>query len=183
MRRTLIPLAGLALLAAGCGSSGHSSGTVPSLGKSGSSAKATSTATSSTESKLLAFSKCMRENGMPDWPDPVTDADGNTRLQFPKNIDPSSGALTNARTACSSYLKGIAQGFTQADRSAMQDTLLQFTRCMRTNGVDIPDPDFTKNGGLGTLSKIDRNDPRNAKALKACNSFLQKLMTLTPGGK
>ena len=179
--KILLSLAAV-LFAAACGSSGHAARTVPSLGGGGSAAKATATASGSRESQFLAFSKCMREHGMPNWPDPTTDANGNVRLQFPKGVDPNSAAMTTARTACSSYLKGITQGFTQADRSAMQDALLGFTRCMRAHGVAMKDPDFSQNNGLGTLGTLDRNDPRVAAALKSCNTYLQKLSALAGVG-
>jgi hypothetical protein len=176
----LVTLVLAGALLAGCGSSGSGSSGVPSLA-GGSGGSPTATAKGSTESQLLAFSRCMRTHGMPDWPDPVTDADGNTRLQFPKGVNPSSAALTQARDACQSYLKGLAQGLSQSDRTAMQDALLSFTKCMRANGVDIPDPDFGKSGGMESLTKLDQNDPRVAKAMQPCRKYLQQLQLL--GGK
>lgn len=49
-----------------------------------------------------------------------------------------------------------------------------FAKCMRDNGVDVPDPDA--DGGFGdTASKVDRNSPAFTKAMEACKKHL-------PGG-
>jgi hypothetical protein len=49
-----------------------------------------------------------------------------------------------------------------------------FAKCMRDNGVDVPDPDA--DGGFGdAVSKIDRNSPAFTKAMEACKKHL-------PGG-
>ena len=52
-------------------------------------------------------------------------------------------AMQAAREACSQYLEGIAQQFQRTDMTEMQDLMLEYAACMRENGVDMEDPDFT----------------------------------------
>jgi hypothetical protein len=61
------------------------------------------------------------------------------------------------------------------------DAALQFARCLRKHGIDVPDPD-PNNGGLAALSQDLRNAPagkRNA-ALKACQQYLGGGSTADP---
>ncbi|CAM4226381.1 hypothetical protein KIPE111705_45675 [Kibdelosporangium persicum] len=55
------------------------------------------------------------------------------------------------------------------------EQMQKFAKCMRDNGVDVPDPE--PGGGLGNWdeSKVDRDSPAFQKAMEACKSFL-------PGG-
>ena len=115
----------------------------------------------SDEERLLAFAECMRDNGV-DFPDPVVEADGT--VVFGRR--PGSGgapgfeaigrdpALPAAREACSSLLQGLAFGPGRGgnfDETELQDSLLEFARCMRDNGIDMGDPDFGgfRSGGGG----------------------------------
>jgi len=47
----------------------------------------------------LKYSKCMRENGLPTFPDPNKDGG----LEFDNSIDPNSTQFKNAEKACSKY--------------------------------------------------------------------------------
>jgi hypothetical protein len=62
----IIATAALALLAAACGGSGSSAGSDHSPSAGG----------SSTSASAVAFSACMRSNGVPNFPDPTTDSHG-----------------------------------------------------------------------------------------------------------
>jgi hypothetical protein len=67
MRRTLWPLAALAMIAvivAGCGNG--SAGT----GSGGNSTAASHNSTATTREKAVKFAECMRANGVSDFPDP-----------------------------------------------------------------------------------------------------------------
>ncbi|MCY3785098.1 MAG: hypothetical protein OXG47_00020 [bacterium] len=109
----------------------------------------------SDEERLLRFADCMRDNGV-DFPDPVVQADGTVRF----GIRPGAGGATEAEglgpdldlsaaaEACADLLQGLSVGggATTVDITELQDSLLEFARCMRDNGVDMGDPDF---GDLG----------------------------------
>jgi hypothetical protein len=135
MRRTLWPLATLAMLAvivAGCGngSAGTGNGAAASGGNS----------TGATHEKAVKFAECMRANGVRAFPDP--DASGELTIDRVANgssVDPSSAAFEQASSACKDL---EPPGFTGHKRSPEQQKVaLKFAQCMRDNGIkDFPDP-------------------------------------------
>jgi hypothetical protein len=54
----------------------------------------------------LAHSRCMREHGIENYPDPTTDADGTAELRIDKSsgIDPQSSEFKAAEEACQDKL-------------------------------------------------------------------------------
>ena len=129
MRRTLKPLAALALVAvlgAGC-SSGAGRGS-------------STTATTAPNEQAVKFAECMRKNGISGFPDP--DASGAFTIDEIANgsgLDVSSPAFTRAMSACKDL---EPPGFTGQKRSPQQqEAALKFAQCIRDNGVkDFPDP-------------------------------------------
>jgi hypothetical protein len=165
MRRLAVLIAGplaCGLLAAACGSSGSGGPPVASI-SSLPSASATSSGGSGTAS-ALAYARCMRAHGMPDWPDP--DANGNFK---PSSLDPNSAAYKAANNACKSLLP--APQAPPADAKALN---LRYARCMRAHGIsDFPDP-----GPDGSLqirsspgSDLDPNNPQFKAAHEACKQY------------
>jgi hypothetical protein len=151
----------VALAACGGGSSG--SGAVASLsGKSSKSASGSSSkqSTASLRTQLLAYAKCMRDNGV-DFPDPQFDSNGQP--QFNRQNGGSFADLRNnpsfakARTACESKRPDFAGQFqlTPEQQAQARTSLLKFAKCMRSKGVDFPDPTFDANG----RPQFDRNNP------------------------
>jgi hypothetical protein len=58
----------------------------------------------------------------------------------------------------------------EAPASDPADRQLQFTRCMRDQGIDVPDPD--PNGGFGGRGSLGDVDPEQfRKALEACRQY------------
>jgi hypothetical protein len=166
----------VALLAAGCGGSDSDSPGVATASKGGDQAGATTTtaAKANEEQQLLQFTKCMREHGV-NMADPTVDANGNLRLQPPTGSDqPSQAEMQKARDACEQYLQGVTQGFTGQNQTESRDALLKYAQCMRKNGYDMPDPDFSDSanpfGGA-----VDLDDPTFKKANEACQGNLPGL--------
>jgi hypothetical protein len=93
MRRTLRPLAVLAvvaLISAGCGSNAPSKSSTASAGSA-----------STTRHEGLKFAKCMRDNGVAEFPDP--DAKGELTIDAIANrssLDPNTAEFKQAITAC-----------------------------------------------------------------------------------
>jgi hypothetical protein len=58
--------------------------------------------------KIRAYAKCMRENGMPDFPDP--DSDGRIRFESGKTPDPDSPELKAADEKCTHNMPGGGGG-------------------------------------------------------------------------
>jgi hypothetical protein len=143
--------AGVALLAAACGSSSPSAtGGGPTYYQ-----------------KAVSYARCMRTHGMPSFPDP--DSQG----QFPPVQIGRNGvtqqAVQSAQDACRHLQPGGAPGTGQQQGRVTQ--ALDFSRCMRAHGVpDFPDPS-TSNGGIGyNLSGVDTHSPQFQSAEQACRS-------------
>jgi hypothetical protein len=61
---------------------------------------------------MLKFTACMREHGIPDFPDPVVNANGVTSRITPGSkgdLDPSSPRLQAAQRACRKYMQEAAR--------------------------------------------------------------------------
>jgi hypothetical protein len=104
MRRTLLTLAALAVVAmigAGCGSNAPSeTGTSTSSGTAGSSGTG-GTKKLTDRDKAVRFAECMRENGVRKFPDP--DTPGELTIDGAVNgsaLDPSTAAWKGAIGAC-----------------------------------------------------------------------------------
>jgi hypothetical protein len=142
----------LCLLASACGgSSGASSDGVASAGGAATKTGADDDKKTDPEKAGLDFARCMREHGV-DMPDPKADAGGMVMIgpggdpNVARSSEPEPG-FAEANKACEHHLGGlIGEGPGQMDAEA-QDKALKFARCMRENGVDMPDPDFS-GGGL-----------------------------------
>ena len=160
MRRTLRPLAALAmvaLLSAGCSNA---------LAGTGNNAAAT-------REQGVKFAECMRKNGVREFPDP--DAQGNLTIDQIANgssLDTSSAAFKQAIAACKDLQP---PGFTGHQRTAQeQENALKFAQCIRDNGVkDFPDP--TPDGPLVDTNRI----PSAAgNGIAAINAAMQKCRDL-----
>jgi hypothetical protein len=174
----------LALGVSACGSSSSSTTTAASAG-AGAGAAGTSSATYTAR---LNYAKCMRAHGV-NVPDPSANAGpaggagaGGFRAQR------SSPNFPAASTACAKYRsKAFGAGsFSPTQRAQLQQELVNFARCMRTNGVtDIPDPSTSSGGGFGIFRQIpstERQSPVFQAALKKCSSTLPRFGRGGAGG-
>jgi hypothetical protein len=126
--RTLLAGAALAALLAGCGDSGdgHTGGT-PTGGT-------TSGASANTAALWRQFAECVRRHGMPNFPDPVQDADGNWGP--PPNTSKPPQTTLNACRSIADRLPRRAPA-SAADMAKLR----QLAQCMRRHGLpDWPDP-------------------------------------------
>jgi len=194
--------AGLLLMTAlvACGGSATPSGVAtlksPGSGNEGNAAASLAPSPSlDPEAAQLAFAKCMRDNGV-DMPDPVAGSGGGGAAIAVggDGIDPTK--MQKAFEACQSFLgAGQINGGAQID-PAMQDKMVAFAKCMRENGVDMPDPviggagsgTVTVIGGSGSgstsgsVGAINPADPKFQKASEACQSILGDAFPGGPGG-
>lgn len=186
LRQVLVLLAAGAALLAGC-STGDGPEGVATLGDGGSASTTPSPGRPDDEEEneeetALKFAQCMRDNGVPDFPDPEIDADGNIRLRIPPgsgaNIDRE--AARKARDACAEHAPELRGGFSPEDQTRLQDSLLAYARCMRQNGYDMPDPDFSGDGGPFGI-ELDRDDPAFERAHAACEDKLEQLRDARAG--
>jgi len=191
--------AGLLLMTAlaACGGNATPSGVAtlksPGAGNDGNAAaSAAPSASLDPEAAQLAFAKCMRDNGV-DMPDPVAGAGGGGAAIAVggDGIDPTK--MQKAFESCQSFLgAGQINGGAQID-PVMQDKMVAFAKCMRENGVDMPDP-VISSGGAGTVTVIGGSstsssvgainpaDPKFQKASEACQSILGDSLPGLSGG-
>jgi hypothetical protein len=183
--RWLSPLApallALAALAAACGgSSGGGEGVASAGGTGGGRNAADSAAGKDPHQAALEFARCMREHGV-DMPDPQEGEGGMVMIgPGPAGGEPSRGqqppaGFEEAHQACAHLLKDMVQDGDAKPDPEQQDRALRFAKCMRDNGVNMPDPEFSGNGG-GFSIKVGEEgiDPGSAafkEAQKVCGSL------------
>jgi hypothetical protein len=120
----------------------------------------------------LKFARCMRENGVPDFPDPEFDENGGISLSLPGGVDPTT--VDAAQEKCKQYLPngGEPEQMSPEDLEKQRE----YSKCMRDNGVpEFPDPDA--NGGIRIEGGpgLDPQSPEFKAADEKCKQLL-------PGG-
>jgi hypothetical protein len=160
---------------AGCGGGEPAQENVASVSGGGAAPTASASAGADPE-QGRKFAACVRENGVPDFPDPGPD--GRFDFQQFRDADIDRQKLQSAREACRDLAPNGGQR-PQLD-AAQQEQFRQFAQCMRDNGVDVPDPDPNGGGfGLGDGNRrFDQDDPKFQKAFEAC----QDKLTFLGGG-
>jgi hypothetical protein len=180
-RARLLVLATLvsAVLVAGCGGSSPSPTAAAGGGTAGSTASAGRPAGS-----LLAFAKCMRANGVPDFPDP--NPGGGRSFSIPVGVS-ASPAFKAAQARCQKLapLTPVGAGLTTHPSGQTLAKLLRIAQCMRRHGVaQFPDPTTSipsTQGGFGEItdfdgailafpSTINLQAPAYRQALTACGA-------------
>ncbi len=161
-------LAALALSA--CGSSSSSSSSAAAGGTSVST-------TGNRQQARVALAKCLRGQGL-NVPDPgaggTPGGGGGGIFRSLRNIP--TAQLTAARQACKSEFAAAfpALNLSPAQRAQIQQQLVKFASCMRSHGIDFPDPQVGAGGGPGFgrgFGAVDRNSPAFASAAQACRSL------------
>ncbi len=134
------------------------------------------------EEAILAFARCMRDNGVSDFPDPELDANGNLRFFGggpPDDLGVDEATLEAAFDECSPLIEGIIQNFRDVDVSELEDTFLEFAGCMREQGIEMPDPDFSQGfgpgagGRAGIFGDLDPQDPEFQAAAEECQGIFE----------
>ncbi len=176
----MIPtLLAAALLLAACGGSNSSSPTAAVAG----SAKVKASAP-------LAFAKCMRANGVPNFPDPSSNGNGGLQIQASQRagagasmsvdgVPVSAPAFRSAMTKCSPELPS---GGGHVPLARLRANALAMARCMRAHGVpNFPDPTVSGGPGVGVAvriggpgSGIDPSSPAFEAAQKTCMPLMNK---------
>lgn len=170
MRRSL-PLAALLV------------GAAMTLAACGGSSKPATPKTVSQQSAALALSRCMRANGVPNFPDPSSNgtiqAQGNGNTMTVNGVPVSAPAFQRATSKCAGKLpKGPALSASQI--SHLKQAAIKFAECMRAHGVpNFPDPQIqVAAGGQGIgvrmgapgNSGINPRSPAFEKAQQECGS-------------
>jgi hypothetical protein len=173
----------LAVLASSCSGSGPSA-----AGPAGS----PSAGGSSSARSAVAYSACMREHGVPTFPDP--DSNGNVVKADPEQLRVSSSQLQAAQTACHDLFP--TGGSLQAQTNCLgagncAPVLVQqmltvewkCARCMRNHGVpNWPDPTMDSQG-MPVFNTTDAGIDRqfiHSSRFRSPNSVCQRLTGSAP---
>ncbi len=145
----------ITLAACGGGGGSGSNDGVASLGTLASDDSApASTTPADNEEAFLAYAQCLRDQGL-DVDDPTFDADGNINGGFfgpDSGFDPGSDEFQTAQDACGSLIEGVTFGRAGGagfDTEAIQEAALDFTECLRDQGLEVDDLDFSLQGPGG----------------------------------
>jgi hypothetical protein len=174
------------------------------------------------DAELMEWVECMRDEGVP-IEDPVRDENGNVSISGPgiqigggpgaggggmeSPDEPAAGAdedrpsreVMDAAMETCGPPEIARENRGEVDEEQMQETMLAFAECMRSEGVeDFPDPDFSQSGPggapqtngsdgdggpggddgtgrnvvIGPFGEIDMDDPTTAAAFEACQETL-----------
>jgi hypothetical protein len=160
------------LLAAGCGSGGGSPAAVATLGTTTTSTVASATPQNQ-QAEAVAYSRCMRANGVRAFPDPPTSSNSGRAFKDAINhLATSNPHFTGAQSNCAHLLPngGTSSGPSPQQQRAQLADALAFARCMRRRGVSrFPDP---SNGQLTVAmvaaQGINVNSPQILRVVQAC---------------
>jgi hypothetical protein len=126
---------------------------------------------SDVEDAGLDFARCMRERGI-DVPDPQPGV-GGLRAMFTDGDRRNDPRFREAESECRRHLQDLVSQIDEDERRDFQEARLEFARCMREKGFDVPDPrSGPPSGGAGqggALGDLDLNDPRVQEAMEACS--------------
>ncbi len=141
MNRTRRPQAALALIAMVALISACGSRAPAATGTGGASSNDNNTAATASAQKAVKFAKCMRSNGVSQFPD----LGGSGKLTIDavvngSSLDPGAPAFKQAISACKALEPAGFMGNGTRSPQQMQ-AALKFAQCIRENGVkDFPDP-------------------------------------------
>jgi len=191
-------LAGLALTASGCGGSKPPSvasvaaatstvGAAHTNTSGGATGSGSSASQTQPQQAALGYARCMRANGVPNFPDPTSS--GGFLLNPSAGVDPSSPGFKTAQVKCQKYMdlgSGLAPGTETHPSPKWLAKMVTAAQCMRRHGIpSFPDPATTVPsptvlGGGGHISNIDgavfvfpsssvdTQSPAFTRAAKAC---------------
>jgi hypothetical protein len=185
------------VLIAGCGGSSGTptssvggASTAPSITAAStvaSSAKTSRSAVPAADQSALAFARCVRANGVPNFPDPLPE---HGLLFSTPGLDTGAPAVSNAMAKCKKLLPGggpPGPGSTTHPSPQTLAKLVRIARCMRQHGISqFPDPATTvpsnpSGAGIREItdfdgaillfpSSINMQAPAYRQALTACGA-------------
>ncbi|WP_433379786.1 hypothetical protein ACQPZX_14095 [Actinoplanes sp. CA-142083] len=134
------------------------------VASAGSGATPSPTATLSFLDQGLRYARCMRENGLPDYPDPEVTGD-NVRIVGVDKTKVDTTVLAGAQQACRA-LRPVLTGPDGAQKAA---AARYESQCMREHGLaDYPDPDPD---GHAEVPDAVRQNPLFDAARAACRDL------------
>jgi hypothetical protein len=151
-------VAGLCLLASGCGGSPgtHVAQLSTTTTPGGSSSRG------STHDQALAYAGCIRSHGVSLWPDPESSGSFDKSKLTPHRLGASDSQIGTAEDAC----KSLAPIYPATPQPHVLAQALRFSRCMRAQGAtNFPDPE--SNGAIVIPDSME-SSPMYLAALHFC---------------
>jgi hypothetical protein len=116
----------------------------------------------------VAFARCMRSHGLPNFPDP------NTNGNIQASSGPGSGAMNqnspqyaSAYAACKSLMPP-----THSKSPQFRNQLLNYAKCMRAHGLkDFPDPNSHGELVMDKGGDLNPSSPLFQRANNACKQY------------
>lgn len=165
----------IALLAVGC-TSGSQSASVAGLSAAATTASSPSNAaTSDLATQALAFARCLRANGLPNWPDPQSNgAFDKSKLQATGYTTAQTRAVEDG--PCKNILPTAAPSSPNrgAITTQQQQDYIDAVACMRSHGFsNFPDPTFS-NGQVTLVPPpgVDTNSTEFTAAQHICQQLI-----------
>ena len=139
------------------------------------------------------FTSCMRDQGF-SVADPELNADGTIniekiRTEIRSNVVASVGNNNNTERIqgafrdCLPILQNatFAQPREEEDIIVLQDRLLEMAQCLRDDGLDVPDPDFSGGIRSGMMSMLGGVNIQNAKVQQSLTLCREIVFNNPPG--
>jgi hypothetical protein len=121
----------------------------------------------------LKFARCMRGEGI-DMPDPQKEGNGLIKVGGPRQ-NPDDPRNRAAAEKCGKHLQDGGDAPDPAQQAKFQDDFVNYARCMRAAGVDVPDPK-PGDGGMvfrdGDPNAANPQSPKYKAADKQCHRHL-----------
>lgn len=177
----------LGLVAGACSSDGGPS-QVASMetGTAEASEEAETDPVAESEAAMFAFTQCLRDQGI-DVDDPTMDANGDMQLppiEFESEVagtnldqEPDVAAFEDIIAPCGEHLDGIVATPGPGGMTEFEDMLLAYAECMRSRGIDMPDPDFSAGGGMIDLGSGDVDGEEFEAADAECRPLLADVLS------
>lgn len=122
------------------------------------------------EDAMLAYTECMREQGI-DLPDPRMTAEGGVAIEL-EGGDLDGREMEAAEAECGPLMRD-AMGDIEIDpeqQAEMEAQMLEFASCMREHGIDMPDPQFGADGSVRVQSmSTDPGAERDSDEFRAAS--------------
>jgi hypothetical protein len=156
----IVAMAGLALLAAGCGGSSRSPV-----------AQLNSTTTSAQQNGAVAFAGCMRSHGVSNWPDPNSSGVFDKSKLTPQQLGASVPRDQASQASCQHLLPSGRSAPSAAQVQQVRAQALRFSACVRSHGVpSFPDPDSSGRIADPASFGVDQGSPKFRAANQACRT-------------
>ena len=165
-------MSGVALAACGGSSSTPHVAAATSAGHAQSASR--SNAPQSVTQLIHTAAQCLRDHGIPNFPDPVVDTHGNIQYddQLIKNLP--AAVTQRAQLACQSEINAAETAANNAQPAATPQEIqqaTQFAQCMRRHGwPNFPDPD--SHGRFELTNPHDGPTTKNDPSFQACRAQL-----------